>query len=312
MEKEISNFYESGLTIKEIAEKLHISYEKTRQILKNQKVKFRKKYVSDFTQDQIKDIVNKFDNGETIKNIANWYEISAPAISRILKANNREPVSSSRKYDILRETPINSIQKQIIVGTLLGDGCLHKDSPNGNFKLSFSHCKAQSPYFFWKIAMLDPFINTHREYEDKRGNSTMLQTATICHKDLNYFANMFYDSSRVKHVPKNLDIYMTPLCLAVWFQDDGNLKSGVNARLATMGFTEEENYILRDYLKRCFDINSNVMKYTYKNKEYSQININKENTQKLSDIIRPHVVECMQYKLMPQSSTTRMPIVTKK
>jgi Mor family transcriptional regulator len=304
LDKEVANLYNSGLNIREIAKIKNLSYETIRKILKSKKVKWRRNYVSDFTDEQVKDIIKRFDNGELIKKIAKWYEISAPAISRLLIANNRNPISSNRKYDILRQTPINNIQKQILVGTLLGDGCLYRDSKKSNFKLSFSHCKKQEQYFHWKIAMFDPFINTFRQNIDKRGNSIMLQTATICHKDLNIFANMFYDESRIKHVPDNLDIYMTPLALAVWIMDDGNLKCNVNYRIFSMSFTEEENYKLRDLLKRCFNINSKVMCYTRNNKKYWLININKENSQKLSDIIRPYVVECMKYKLMPGPSTT--------
>lgn len=304
IEKDIVTLYEAGLTIREVAERVNFSYEKTRQILKTQKVKWRKNYLTDFNLEQIQEIIKKFEDGIPIKDIAKWYEISPPAISRLLKANGKEPTAINRKYDVIRQTPINTIQKQFLVGTLLGDGCLYKDNKNSNYKLSFSHCEAQEQYFHWKIAMMDPFINNFRKSYDKRGNSTMLQTATICHKDFNMFADMFYDESRIKHVPKNLDIYLTPLSLAVWFQDDGSLNSGVNARIATMSFSEEENYILRDYLKSCFNLNSKVMGYKYKNKQYYQITLNKENTQKLSNIIRPHTQDCMKYKIMPESSTT--------
>ena len=41
------------------------------------------------------------------------------------------------------------------------------------------------------------------------------------------------------------------------------------------------------------------------------ISFNKLNTQKLSDLIRPHVVKSMLYKIMPESSTTSMPNITK-
>lgn len=304
IEKDIVTLYETGLTIREIATRINFSYEKTRQILKKNKVKFRKSYLSDFTEQQIQDVIKKFDNNVSIKDIAKWYEISPPAISRLLVANGRKPIAISRKYDIIRETPINSVQKQILVGTLLGDGCLYRDSNKSNYKLSFGHCKKQEQYFHWKMIMMDPFINTFRESIDKRENSIMLQTTTICHKDFNQFANMFYDESRIKHVPDKLDLYLTPLALAVWVQDDGNLKSGVNMRIASMGFTEKENYKLRDYLKSCFDLNSKVMGFKYKGKQYYQLTLNKENTQKLSDIIRPHIVECMRYKIMSESSTT--------
>jgi hypothetical protein len=303
-ENEIAILYNSGLTIREIAVNVSSSYETIRQILKKQKVVWRKKYLSDLTQEQIDDIVKRFDFGDTIKKIADWYEISAPAISRLLTSLGKEVICNARKYDILRATPINSIQKQILVGHILGDGCLYKDSKKSNYKVSISQCEKQKDYFFWKYIMFDPFINNYRINHDKRGNSIMYNATTICHQDFNKFAEMFYDESRVKHIPKNLDIYLTPLALAVWYQDDGNLNNGVNARFATMSFTEQENYMLRDYLKACFDLNSKVMGFKYKNKQYYQITINKENTQKLSDIIRPHVVDCMKYKLMSESSTT--------
>lgn len=303
-DKEICTLYESGLTIREISEKINFSYEKVRNILKSNKIKWRKNYLSDFTNNQVQDIINKFNNKETIKDIAKWYEISPPAISRLLKSKNINIIPIGRKYDILRETPINTIQKQFLIGCVLGDGCLYRDGKNSNFKLSFGHCKKQEEYFHWKIALMDPFINTFRESNDKRGNSIMLQTTTITHKDFNQFANMFYTKDRIKIIPNNLDIYLTPLSLAVWVMDDGNLKSNINMRIATMSFTEQENYKLQDYLKRCFDLNSKVMGFKYKGKQYYQLTLNKQNTQKLSDIIRPYVVNCMKYKLMPESSTT--------
>lgn len=305
-EKDIVTLYESGLTIREIAERINFSYEKIRKILKDQKVKWRRNYVSDFTKDQIQTILEKFDSGILIKDIAKWYEISSPAISRLLKANNRNPIWIGRKYNVLRETPINTIQKQILVGTLLGDGCLYRDSNKNNYKLSFSHCEAQEQYFLWKIAMFDPFINTHRKNIDKRGNSIMLQTSTICHKDFNMFGKMFYDSSRIKHVPDNLDMYLTPLTLAVWYQDDGNLHQKVNARICSHNFTEAENYKLAEYLKRCFDLKAKIMIHKYKSKQYFMLTFNKENSQKLSDIVRPYIIDCMKYKIMLESSTTTM------
>lgn len=303
-DKEICELYSSGLTIKEVAEKLNIGYETVRKILKSNKIQFRKKYVSDFTNDQIKEIIVKYQNNETITKIAKEFAISEPAISKILKSHNIEIVNNNKKYDILRQIPFTNKHKQIIVGTLLGDGCLYRDSHKSNYKLSFSHCEAQAQYFHWKIAMMDPFINNFRKSTDKRGNSIMLQTSTITHQEFNQFGNIFYNENRKKILPKNLDMYLTPLALAIWIQDDGNLKSGVNMRIASMNFSEQENYELQKYLKQCFDLNSKVMEFNYKTKKYYQITLNKENTQKLSNIIRPYVVDCMKYKIMSEPSTT--------
>jgi DNA-binding CsgD family transcriptional regulator len=295
--------YEIGLTIRQIAEQNNVSYETVRKVLKG-KVEYRKKYVSDFTEKQITQILKMFDDGQTVKQIAKWFEISPPAISRLLKANNRKPDSSAKRYEILRATPISFKQKQFLVGHLLGDGCIYRDGKNSLFKVSLGQKKTHEQYFHWKRVMLDPFVNTWRENTDKRKNSVMLHATTIVHPGLTYFANEFYKKDRVKIVPKNLDLYFTPLTLAVWIMDDGNLNNNVNMRIATMGFSHDDQIRLQGYLRSVFDIRSKIMGYRYKNKEYEQITMNKQNTQKLSDIIRPHIVECMKYKIMSESSTT--------
>jgi hypothetical protein len=295
--------YEAGLTIKQIAETNNVCYETIRKAIKG-KVKFRKSYISDFTEEQKQKAVQMFDNNKTVKEIAKWFEISPPAISRLLIANNRTPDSSARRYDILRATPLNIIQKQFIIGHILGDGCIYRDGKNSMFKISLSQKKAHSEYFHWKRMMLDPFVNTWRENEDKRGNSVMLNATTICHPELTKFAEMFYPNNRIKIVPNNLDLFLTPLSLAVWIMDDGNLNNGVNMRIATMCFSHEDHLKLQGYLRSVFDIRCKIMGFAYKNKQYEQLTLNKQNTQKLSDIIRPHVVNCMKYKIMSDSSTT--------
>lgn len=301
--EEIIAAYESGLTIREIANNLGASYESIRKVLKAAKIKWHRNYVSDLAPDQVTDIIKKFDKGETINKIAQWYELSPPAISRLLRANNRTPIAIFRKYDILRATPLNSIQRQVLVGHLLGDGHVYSDTEKGHNKISISQCKKQEQYFHWKVAMFDPFVNTYRENVGKDGN-IQLNATSICHQDVDYFRNIFYTKDRIKIVPKNLDMFLTPLALAVWIQDDGNLNAGVNMRIASMNFTENENYILRDYLNQVFDLRAKVMGFKYKGKQYWQLTLNKENTQKLSDLIRDHIVECMEYKIMPKSSTT--------
>lgn len=298
---EIIKLYQDGLTLKQIAKIKKIAPKTIGKILKNAKISFRKKYLIDLTDKEVEDIIFKFKNKKTIKEIAKEYEISAPAISRLLKSKQIEVVCSERKYDILRQTPINKKQQELIVGNVLGDGCIYREGKNGLYKLSFGQCEKQLEYFLWKYAMLDPFVNTYRKSIDKRGNSIMYQAATICHKDFKKFADMFYDQNRKKHIPDNLDMYLTPLSLCVWYLDDGSLNSGVNARIHTLCFTYEDHIKLQDYLVRCFDLRSKIWKRNYKNKIYYGLSLNKENTQKLSDIIRPYVVDCMKYKIMPPS-----------
>lgn len=289
--------YKEGLTIKEIAIKTQCSYETIRKYLKG-KVQWRKRYLSDLKNDEVNDILKLFDNGLSIKNIAKLYSFSSPAISRLVRANNRVPICSSRKYNLLRAVPFNKKHKEFIVGHMLGDGCIYRDGKNSLYKMTISHSNKQEQYFHWKIAIMDPFVNCWRENTDKRKNSIMLNSTTICHQEFNKYAKLFYDDQRIKHVPPDIANYITPFGLAVWIMDDGNLNAGVNIRIATMCFTYDENIILRNMLKSVFNIRSKVMEYKYRGKLYYQITINKRNSQILSDLIREYVIESMQYKLM--------------
>ena len=293
----IIDLYEiGGMTIRDIAVKYNCSYETIRKLLLKNNVLWKRKYVSDFTTDQIDSVISQYQDGVSIKQIAIQYEISPPAISRLLKNNNINVVSFANKYNDLRQINITDTQKQFTVGNLLGDGCLFRDTEKSNYKLCFGQCDAQKEYFDWKISIMKPFVTRFHKSIDKRQNSVMWQTATISHQDLNDFGNSFYDMNRVKIIPDNIVQYLTPLSLAIWIMDDGSLNSNINMRIATMCFTEKEHYMLQDYLYVIFDLKSKVMSY---GKKYFQLCFDKENTQKLSDIIRSHVVPCMQYKIMP-------------
>lgn len=296
--EDIIEAYESGKDIRTIAKEINKSYETTRQLLKSQNVVWCRKYLRDLKPEEIKDILKKFDANITITQIALEYKISEPAVARLLRTNNRNPIGSMKKYEILRAVPISQEQKDLIYGTILGDGCLYRDGKNGTFKLTVSQCEKQKDYFLWKVQKLDPYINNWRRNIDKRGNSIMYHAATICHPELNSIANYFYDSNRIKHVPNDIGKYMTPLGLAVWIMDDGWLSNKTSLGIATMGFTYDENVILRNMLKEVFDIDSKVVQYKYKTRQYCKIILNKENTIKTSNIVREHIVDCMKYKFI--------------
>lgn len=293
------NEYKLGLTIREIACKYHTSYDAVRKELKNNVI-WRRKYISDFTNEQIEKVINMFDGGCSVKQIAQTFEISAPSISRLLAFNNRVPICSAKKYNRLRNISISSKQKQIIIGHLLGDGCIYRDGPNSMYKIEISQKEGHEQYFHWKINMFSPFVNNWRRNYDKRGNSVMLHATTICHQEIKEFADMFYLANREKIVPKKIDIFMTPLALAIWIMDDGSLNAGVNMRIATMQFSHESHIELQNLLERCFNVKSKIMKFKYKDKIYNQLTLNKKNTQILSDIISPYVIDCMMYKIMPK------------
>lgn len=71
------------------------------------------------------------------------------------------------------------------------------------------------------------------------------------------------------------------------------------------GFSFEENTILKNILKDKFNIETKISK----TKSYFYLLLNKENTIKLNNIIKDHVIKCMKYKLIaPQRLNAKIKI----
>ena len=58
-----------------------------------------------------------------------------------------------------RQNNISKLQKQIIVGCLLGDGRLECRSKNGSFRLRIHHGRKQKDYLFWKYRILKNIVS---------------------------------------------------------------------------------------------------------------------------------------------------------
>lgn len=240
--------------------------------------------------------------------ISEILNVSRVTVIRYLKKFNIDINPKQRKYELIKKIPFTKEQKEFLVGTLLGDGCI---APTGRKNKSYhflvGHCEKQKDLLMWKKIVLGNFVNVINKRIDKRGNSIMYNFSSITHNEFRFFYNLFYQNGK-KIIRDELINYVTPFSLAVWIMDDGSLNKGVNLRLSTDGFSKEDNEKLQYILKVNFDIRSKVCTYQRNNKAYYFISLNKENTIKASKLTEKYFVDCMKYKLY-RSSTTNMPNV---
>lgn len=292
--------YKNGLSVKEISDQLQISENEIRSYLKTQ-LNWYNKSVSDLSFQNQEKIHQMYINEFSVLEISDFFQIPAPSIIKFLTARGIRVYHTGRKYEILKQTPFSKKNKEFIVGTLLGDGCI---TNQGSYpRLVIVHSKKFELYFHWKISQMDRYFNLWREQIHKTKNSTLLYTETLQHPGLTEFYHLFY-SQKKKIVPPNLDIFMTPYALAVWFLDDGTLNSKTNHRIHTNCFTYPEQVQLQSLLKRCFDLKCKIV--TRKDGQYI-LSFDRINTVKLSKIIEPYVIPQMQYKLrcsLERPSTT--------
>jgi len=246
---------------------------------------------------------------KTSYEIAEMLQVSRHTVIRYLKKYQIDINPKQRKYEIVKKVPLTKIQKEFIVGTLLGDGCIALHGrKNKSCYLAISHCEKQKDLLLYKKSILGNLVNNIRKCEDKRKNSIMYSFQTVCHNELKRFYNLFYENGK-KVIRDELINYLTPRSLAFWIMDDGSSGKGQNKiyiRLHTEGFSEQENIKLQTMLKSGFDIRTKVCKFTRNNKEYCYLSINKENTIKLSKLTNEYFIDCMRYKIYSEIVPQRL------
>lgn len=159
----------------------------------------------------------------------------------------------ARKLDVARkcsrykdiQVPFTTIQKEILEGSLLGDGSLGKLECNCNHSYFRElHGPKQENYLRWKCDMLKPFsvevvkCKNNKTYDAFRFHTIRHQLFTDMEKQWYKRKDNEYvlqKGKRIKCIPDSIDL--TPLVISVWFFDDGwRPKKDNQIYLSTHGF----------------------------------------------------------------------------
>ena len=173
---------------------------------------------------------------------------------------------------------LNEEQYQICLGSYLGDGHLDKRSKYNTYRLRFTQGLKQKEYFLSKI---DAF---NLDYDlIKSGYTNKL--SILSSKTTNTFV--------LKDDPFELVLKeISPLGLAIWYQDDGSFQCNTNVRLYSEAFTYEQNIKLQFMLNTRFNILCDIKK----DKKYYYLSMDRDNSKKFLSIVSPYMHPSMQYK----------------
>jgi len=306
--KDVVNCFSQGLTPHQISSKFNISYDDVVTCL-SKYGKFTTSIFTRLSEDQVNYMLKLSDAGKKTHQIATELKLDRHVAGRLLKRYGRTSQHSNKKFDKVRRMPFSKHHKDIIVGTLLGDGCIHKQRKKSNdmYKYYLSHSKKQEEYFLWKFENLKPFFTKYYEIDTtlKSTGKTyqQLKSTSIAHSEFKMYFDMFYDENGIKFVPKNIDLFLTPFVMALWFMDDGSLtnrdkgRPGSAVRICSLNFSYQDHLILKHAIKACFDINVKIAAYNRNGKKFYYISFNKRNSWLLKDIIGEYILPSMQYKL---------------
>ena len=188
-------------------------------------------------------------------------------------------------------------QKSILFGIILGDGYLQKTGKK-NARLRLEHGEQQKEYLLWKVRKLGKFFQGKAKYLERIHPITKKKYCYWRHQSqstpyLGKLRKIFYPEGK-KKIPEKLEKYLTPLTLTVWYMDDGYYYLRDRCSYLYLGnVSEKEAKIVTRVLSEKFVIAARVKQ---KKKGYA-IYFSPEETQKLKNLIKGHMLSQFKYKL---------------
>ena len=199
--------------------------------------------------------------------------------------------------DYKKNLDLSSIQRDVLIGTILGDGSFKISHSGKSARLQICHSASSKEYVSWKRNIFGNWVLTEPKYH-KINNSLIFRT--VSHDLIFEYMQAFY-KGRIKIIPQNIsDILKSSLSLAVWFMDDGNGYLRNNAyRISTYAFKLEGNMLLKDCLNKNFNLNVSLTKDSKGYQLY--IPTSNGNALHFRKLIEPHILPRMKYKLERRS-----------
>lgn len=214
-------------------------------------------------------------------------------------------------YKEIKEVQFSDLQKSIIIGSILGDGCLRIPKRGKNAYFTEKHCEDQLQYLQWKKDLLKPFASD-KVYMSKGGNHVINDVkcttqnthkfSTISHPYLTELWKKFYNGNGNKVIHYDIESMINIMVIAIWICDDGslvwnNIRRTYRIDLHTENFSYDENVYLCRVLNKFFKGTILVIPRKYKSgiKYYLSLR-GKEHLHALCKEIKQFVHSSMFYK----------------
>jgi recombination protein RecA len=261
-------------------------------------------------------VVNWFDNGQTdeflhftvAKGSGNGRsQFAATANHQIRTPAGWREASELAPGDRVMQSVthyLSDFQWQVVLGGLMGDGALSPTRSGHGARFRWGHGAAQVDYSAWKASLFGN-VGVSRSQNDKGAVFCDLQPMP----ELAELRDVVC-ASEGKHLSWDYLKALTPLALAVWYQDDGSFAlraKGVQQRtkdgsgrseICVQAFTPASRMRLVDYLGDTWGLFPTLS--SRGQRQQAVLSFSKDETAKLHALVAPFVHPSMQYKLLPK------------
>ena len=192
-------------------------------------------------------------------------------------------------------------QLDVIIGSLLGDARLEcrsiglRNPITARFRVH--HGEKQKDYVSWKYQILQNVVSRGpseivwvNQKRNLREISWYFHTKSS--EEFGALYGYFYKDGK-KILPENIFSLLNPRMIAVWFMDDGS-NNRENCTLNTHSFSKREQSRIVEHFSKQYGILVRIVKDRTKFK----LAFGRKECQKLIDIIQPHIIPSMAYKIV--------------
>lgn len=237
-------------------------------------------------------------SAEELRRLVHGEKLTDDAIASLLGGTNHRVQSWRRRYGIeavarwerYEVPPIEGRLKSLLVGSMLGDGRIVHRTHAAHY--SESHCGAQRTYLEWKADLWGAWAGPVTDVPDKRG-FTQVRLTTKAHEVLVLWRDLFYaarDRGWKRLVPAVVDM-VDEFALAIWYLDDGCAAWWPNI---TFGADEPSRLVALSIFEK-FSLHP---RWSPVKGTTGEFHMEREETaHRFLELVRPHVPECMAYKL---------------
>lgn len=231
-----------------------------------------------------------FINKLSQREVAKKHNVSKSAVYRLQKKYSLEPLDDwERRYP----EHMNKIQREVLLGSILGDDCLFRFKTANYASLIISHAISQKEYAELKFKIWKPFIRKNEITRTKRSNGVRYGFTTGGHPDFEEIRKLAY-IGRTKSVSIHLLSQLTPISLAFWFQDDGSRCKNRGLAIHTNSFQLDEVELICKWFWDALQI---VCKPQKRKENQWVVFFSNKTSEKFAQIILPWVLPSMRYKL---------------
>lgn len=248
------------------------------------------------------------DKKKSLKCIADIFETTAMTVrSWLISLSIKTRSGNIELYKDLRSLSLSKIQRDLLVGSILGDGSLRIPRGARNAYFSERHSKSQLEYLMWKKDVLYPFVPSDLSLEPGGNHSISgvdcivqdsYKLKMVTHPTSTELYNVFYRGNGNKIIPPGIKDYLNDFVIAVWFCDDGCLHNG-RFDIHTESFSYEEQELLICALKQHCNCKISIYNRRYKSGIKHMLSLSgREAVGELLSRLIQHIPESMYYKFI--------------